>query len=285
MIIGFVGAGKVGTSFGKYLIQNGFSVAGYYSRSRQSAVAASDYTASRCFAKVEDLVQRVDGIFITTGDDQIDQACGHVVDSVDCLQGKFMVHMSGALSSEVLQRAGDKGAQTFSLHPLQSFADIDLALNDLKQTIFGIEGERELDILKSILDKTGNRYIKLRPEQKTRYHMVACIISNYLVTLLGFGLDLFDSIGIDPEKGMDALLPMIRGTVANVAQLGPDKALTGPIARGDLQTIKKHLENFTSKEGEAADFYNVLCRKTLALATKRKLTDTAQIAEMFKLLS
>ncbi len=285
MIIGFVGAGKVGTSFGKYLNQNGFSVAGYYSRSRQSALAASEYTASRCFTKIEDLVQTVDGIFVTTGDDQIGPACRHVVDSVDSLQGKFMVHMSGVLSSEVLCSAADKGAKIFSLHPLQAFADIDRAQNDLKETVFGIEGNSDLNILKSILDKTGNRYITLRPEQKTRYHMVACIVSNYLVTLLGFGLDLFDSIGIDKKKGMNALLPMIRGTVENVEQLGPDKALTGPIARGDLQTIKKHLENFNSKEEDTADFYTLLCRKTLELATKRKLTDTEQIAELFNLLS
>ncbi len=285
MNFGFVGAGKVGTSFGKYLIQNGFSVAGYYSRSRQSAVSASEYTASTCFTKIEDLVQMVDGIFITTGDDQIGEACRHVVDSMDSLQGKFMVHMSGALSSEVLSCAADKGAKIFSLHPLQAFANIDSAQIALKGTVFGIEGQSDLNILKSILETTGNRYIELRPEQKTRYHMVACIVSNYLVTLLGFGLDLFDSIGIDKEQGMHALLPMIRGTIENVEQLGPDKALTGPIARGDLKTIKKHLENFSSKEGEAAEFYTLLCRKTLELATKRKLTDTEQIAELFNLLS
>jgi predicted short-subunit dehydrogenase-like oxidoreductase (DUF2520 family) len=285
MIIGFVGAGKVGTSFGKYLIQNEISVAGYYSRSHLSAVTASEHTASRCFAKVEDLVQMVDGIFITTGDDQIEQACRHVVDSVDSLQGKFMVHMSGALSSEVLRYAANKGAKIFSLHPLQAFADIDSAQIALKETVFGIEGQSDLKILKSILEITGNRYIQLRPEQKTRYHMVACIVSNYLVTLLGFGLDLFDSIGIDQEKGMRALLPMIRGTIENVEQLGPDKALTGPIARGDLKTIKKHMENFSAKEGDAAEFYTLLCRKTLELATKRKLTDTEQIAELFNLLS
>ncbi len=285
MKIGFIGAGKVGLCFGLYLQQNHFTVTGYFSRSFQSAQTASMKTGTKSFDNINELVSNSDGIFITTNDDQIETACRQLADAVVTLKNKFVAHMSGALSSSALEIARKKGAVTFSLHPLQAFADVDKSVADLKSCYFGIEGQEQSEILEDILNQTGNPFLKLLPEQKTRYHIVACVVSNYLVALIDYGLEIFGTIGIDTEMGLQALMPMIRGTVENIGQLGTEKALTGPIARGDTQTIQKQMRIFGAEETEQASVYGFLGRLTLDLAMKDRLTDDRKIAQLKQILS
>jgi len=285
MKMGFIGAGKVGLCFGLYLQQSNFTVTGYFSRSDHSARTASMKTGTRFFENISDLVAKSEGIFITTNDDQIETACRQLADSVITLKGMFVAHMSGALSSEVLESAHKKGAVTFSLHPLQAFADVDKSVTDLKNTYFGIEGQERLEILEEILKQTGNPFLRLLPEQKTRYHIIACVVSNYLVALIDYGVEMFGSMGIDTDKGLQALMPMIKGTVENIAQLGLEEALTGPIARGDLQTIEKQLGIFGAEEIKQADTYRFLNKLTLDLALKNKLKDEQKIEKLKQILS
>lgn len=285
MKIGFLGAGKVGLSFGLYLQKNNFEITGYFSRSHLSAQSAAKITKTCAFEKIEDLANFSDGIFITTNDDQIESACLHLVSLMKTLRGKFVVHMSGALSSKILDSAVEKGAVVFSLHPLQSFAEVKKSVKDLENTYFGIEGEKQLEILEKMLKQTGNPYLTLQPEHKKRYHIAACTVSNYLVALIDNGLELLGSIGIEKEEGLKALLPMIMGTVKNIDKMGTEAALTGPIARGDIQTIQKQMEVFGKEEKKLADTYGFLGLLTLNLASKSEILDNRKIEKLTQILN
>ncbi|WP_183108732.1 Rossmann-like and DUF2520 domain-containing protein [Thermohalobacter berrensis] len=281
MHIGFIGAGKVGTAFGIYLSKKCFKVTGYYSKTFESAIKASKLTKSTPYKKLSNLCCNCDIIFITTNDDEIEKVCERLVQENILTKGQIIIHMSGASSSKTLNKAKTKGCFIYSLHPLQSFADIDKAVTDLENTFFTVEGDKErIDVIENILKKLGNEYFVLSSEQKSIYHATACVVSNYLVTLIDYGLTLFDTIGMEKDKGFRALYPLIEGTIKNIYNLGPEKALTGPIARGDVDTIKKHIESLSLYAPDKVDFYKILGKKTLELAEKNKLKDKNKIKEL-----
>ena len=217
MNIGFIGAGKVGSAFGKYLKINGLSVVGYYSKTYSSAIMAADFTMTKPFKDIEDIVKVSDLIFITTSDDEIKNVLNNLITTNSLKKGHILVHMSGSLSSNILEKSKDFGCFNYSLHPLQSFADIDKAVSDMHKTYFTLEGDKEkLDVLEGIISKTNNNYFILNSEQKSLYHVTACIVSNYLVTLIDYGLDIFKNIGIEEKAGFKALYPLIDGTIKNI---------------------------------------------------------------------
>lgn len=281
--IGFIGAGTVGTAFGCYLQNKGLTITGYASRSQSSATKASDLTNSKVYS-VRDLITASEVIFITTNDDQIEKTATDIDKLFSEFSGKSFIHMSGAISSKSLECLREKGADVYSMHPMQSFAELEKSIGDLEDTAFGIEGAGNLELVISLLKKTGNSYLKLTPGQKSEYHITSCVVSNFLTALLHFGFETMKSIGIEEKTAIPSLAPMIRGTVENIIKLGPQRALTGPIARGDVETITNHLQSLEKSNQPAAVTYRQLGKMTLELAKKEKLTDPAIIEKMRNLL-
>ncbi|WP_432663448.1 Rossmann-like and DUF2520 domain-containing protein [Wukongibacter baidiensis] len=285
MNIGFIGAGKVGTAFGKYLVDKGFEVEGYYSRSQKSSEKAAAFTNSRAYYEASELTRKLDIIFITTNDDEIERVCDNLVQDDLLKRGQVVIHMSGAASSKILDSAKRTGCFTYSVHPLQAFADIEKAVQDLPNTVFSIEGDEEkIDVVEKILKTTGNGFFNISSEQKTIYHATACVLSNYFVTLMDYGLSLFEAIGIDGKEGYKAMYPLIEGTMKNIHELGTEKALTGPIARGDVNTIEKHVESIGNMTQDKLDFYKLMGDMTLSLAKKDKLDSYEKIKELQNIL-
>ncbi len=283
MKIGFVGAGKVGTSFGIYLKQNGFRVYGYNSRTMESAQKAAMITKSVVVHDIEEIFEKADVAFITTSDYAIAEVVETIIDTNVTLTGKKIAHMSGAHSSSVLSALKEKGAYIYSIHPLQAFASVEQSVQDLKNTVFSIEGDTEGDnTLEKILSKMGNEYFTITAKQKSLYHAAACILSNYLVTLMDYGLSLYEQIGIDKEKMCTALAPLLKGTLNNVLELGTEKALTGPIDRGDINTVDMHLQALEQYAPKEVQLYQILGLKTLKLAAKSK--EYPQKKALYKLL-
>ena len=280
MKIGFIGAGKVGTSFGKYLVDHSFLVEGYYSKTYSSAKKAAKITNSSAYRNIYELTQKSDIIFITTNDDNIKSVCEEVANNEGFKNVSLVGHMSGAHSSVILERAKNQNCSIFSLHPLQSFASVDKAVIDLQNTVFSIEGDEDrVSEITKLLDTCGNNYFVLDAKDKTLYHIAACIVSNYTVTLMNFGLDVFEAIGIDKEEGFRALLPLINGSLENIKRFGTASALTGPIARGDIETISKHIEEIKMRIPDMLENYCMLGGKTTELASKMKLEGREDIVE------
>lgn len=265
MNIGFVGAGKVGQAVSAYLKQNGFHIVGFYSRSIQGQNRANTRVGVSGEMSLVSLVSKSDVVFITTGDDQIELVADQIGNQEIEITNKIFVHMSGAHNISVLESLKDKGGICYSLHPLQSFASVDDAISKLPHTVFSLEGVGD-ERFGKILDTLGNKYFRLKSDQKAQYHMAACIISNYMVSVLDMGFQVLANIGVDHALAYEAFAPLIRGTAENIIALGTEKALTGPIARGDIKTIKTHLQ---AVDHETTDeFYRYVGCLTTQLANK-----------------
>ncbi len=273
MPIGFIGAGKVATAFGRYLYAGGIAISGYFDRHSEKAGHAARVTGSAACKNASEVASRSDIILLTTRDDQIAGACEALCRNGDIDARHCVGHMSGAHASDILAMAQRYGATVFSLHPLQAFADEEKALKELAHTFFSLEGNREqLAPVEQILVSMGNPYFTITAENKCLYHLSACILSNYLVTLMDCGLAALEQSGIDPGRGYRAMRPLIEGTLANIDKVGTAAALTGPIARGDSGTIAQHLQAL-DRHGlsEIKSLYTFMGRKTLDLATRKIL--------------
>lgn len=275
MNIGFIGAGKVATAFGRYLSNNGLAISGYYDRHADKVTHACRGTRSRICRDAGEVATISDMILITTRDDQIQGVCEDLCREKAIGAHHLVGHMSGAHASSILAEAAQRGAAVFSLHPLQAFAKADKALEDLPHTYFSVEGnDTRIRAVEKILEKTGNRHFRIRPEDKQLYHLAACIFSNYLVTLMAHGMAALEHSGIRPREGFQAMLPLIQGTLANIAQVGPAQALTGPIARGDVTTVTHHMQAMSRSDLAALKaFYAYMGEKTLDLAAQGVLKD------------
>ena len=279
MRIGFIGAGKVGTAFGRYLSGRGATVSGYYGIHPDKVRNACAATGGRAFESSALLARGSDLVLITTRDDQIAEACAELCATDAVHEAHLVGHMSGAHASTILSPAADKGAATFSLHPLQSFAQEEKSLENLPLTFFSLEGkDARLSAVEHLLGKIGNPFFKIAPENKALYHLSACVFSNYLVTLMDFGLKILEQAGVPRQQGFTAMLPLIQGTIANIDQIGAQRALTGPIARGDTSTLADHLSALDQKQmNRIKDLYVLLGRETLDLAAKDVLDNRRKI--------
>ncbi|MDF2531972.1 MAG: hypothetical protein K0Q65_1553 [Clostridia bacterium] len=285
MRLGFIGAGKVGTALGIYLKEKGFQLSGYCSRSKDSGIISAERTGSKYYSTVGQLAGDADLIFITTSDDQIENVVAQLCSNSSLRPGQLIIHMSGALPSTILSPTKAFGCFVYSLHPLQAFADVDKSVSDLSNTYFCLEGDEErISILEDILIACKNAYFKLRPEQKTLYHASACMLSNYLVTLIHNSLLLMEDIQIDNSTAFMAMLPLMDSTILNVLELGTKAALTGPIARGDISTVKKQLEAISSSSKDQLKLYSCMAKETLKLAMLSKLKDSAETDELNTLI-
>ena len=152
-----------------------------------------------------------------------------------------------------------------SLHPLQAFASVDNALAILSGTHFGIEGEEE-DLGEEIVKDLGGIPHKIFSDQKTLYHAGAVVASNYLVVLASLAVELFTEAGIEEGEALASLLPLMKGTLSNLEQVGLPQALTGPIARGDVQVVQGHLNRLPPK---LVEIYKGLGSKALELGESK----------------
>jgi predicted short-subunit dehydrogenase-like oxidoreductase (DUF2520 family) len=137
MVIGFIGSGKVGFSLGKYFSMKGITLSGYYSEYYKDAIEASEFTNSKAYETINDLVKDSSMIFITTPDDSIEP----VASSLRWNDKHYVIHCSGAHSTDILKSAKDTGAYTGGFHPLQTFAGTEQAIKNIPGSTFGIESQ------------------------------------------------------------------------------------------------------------------------------------------------
>ncbi|GAU78040.1 Rossmann-like and DUF2520 domain-containing protein [Fusibacter sp. 3D3] len=279
MKFGFVGAGKVGQAFGRYLTQKGHQVVGYYSKTYAHAEDAAIAVQGKAYDTLEALSKDAEIIALTVTDQMIEAVSRELCSLNTTGKVRFVIHMSGALSARVLARRDD--VHYASIHPMQSFANVEEALLQMPSTVFGIEGDaKTISVFETLLKTMGNEVIQLTEAQKVNYHLAAVIVSNYMVTLMHFGLSQMKAIGIEENTGIKALLPLIRGTLTNIETFGPEKALTGPIARGDYKTVKAHLQ---AMDHGAKALYRHLGLATLEIALAKEM-DTENVLALRRLL-
>jgi len=262
--IGFIGAGVTGTALAYQLWRQGYQVVAVSSRSIASA--------QRLASKIEDCVvccspQQVADlahvVFITTPDDII----ADIAANQKWHPGQTVIHCSGVHSTDILEPARKYGTHVCCLHPLQTFASIEEAISNIPGSTFALEGDEfGLSIARDMATSMKGNIIMLKAGDKVLYHAAAVTLSNYLVTLMKTSADLWQSFGISQEVAIKALLPLLKGTVNNIERLGIPGCLTGPIARGDVETIRKHVAALEKDHTDAIDTYRLMGLKTIRIA-------------------
>jgi len=171
-------------------------------------------------------------------------------------------HASGATTLDALAPAAERGAGTFSLHPLQTFAD---AATEVRGTPAAIAGSDDvsLDYARSLAEALGMRPFEVREDRRAAYHAAAAMASNLLVALEDSAAEILERIGV--EDARELLAPIVLRTAANWAERGP-AALTGPIARGDHETVQRHRVALAENAPELVRLYDALAMRAEAIA-------------------
>lgn len=279
-MIGFIGAGKVGFSLGKLFEISKFPVRGYYSRNIDSAKQAAAFTHSSVFTDLETLVNECDIIFITVPDGMIKSVYEEI--SIYDLSDKQLCHCSGSLTAdEIFEGLAQRGGYGYSIHPLFPVSSKYESYKDLSKAFFSIEGDEVyLDEWKDRLEKMGARVRIIGKDDKVKYHAACAIASNLVCGLLGESLRLLEECGFSQEEGRAALSPLAFANMKKILEVGAAQALTGPLERGDEETIKKHLECLDSNAER--EMYKSL--STLLLREARVKNPTRDYSGVEKLL-
>ena len=264
MEIGLIGAGKVGFSLGKLFVENGIPVAGYFSRTPESAAEAAKFTGTHHFNAIQPMVEACDVLFLTVPDGAI----GAVWDEIRKISpaGKLICHCSGSISSAVFHGIDECGAFGFSVHPLLAVSDRYGSYRELPDALFTIEGSKErLPDICALLSACKCRFQVIDARDKVRYHAAAVMASNLVVSLADCAIALLSECGFSDEDARAALSPLMKGNLDAVLKNGPAAALTGPIERGDTGTVQKHLDALTDTPG-IREVYRILSLRAADVA-------------------
>jgi len=280
--LAFVGTGKVGSALAVCLHRRGYPVAAVYNRTREKAekvareagaAVAPDPAAAARLARV---------VFITTSDGAIGLLDGMIGEGGGWCPGQVAVHTSGAQGAAVLRRAREAGVTVLSLHPLQSFAGMEAALENLPGSWFALEGDPEaFETAREMVKDLDGRIFQVDTAAKPLYHAAACVASNYLVALMYLATGWFGEFGLGREEAFQALSPLVRGTLNNIERAGAARALTGPVERGDASTIAGHLAVLADRGRQEEELYRRLGRYTVEVARAKGSIDgsTATVLE------
>jgi predicted short-subunit dehydrogenase-like oxidoreductase (DUF2520 family) len=214
-------------------------------------------------------------VLLTVPDDAIALVATQLVQQGAFSPGVVVAHCSGVLDANALSAARQAGCEVGSMHPLQTFPTVESAVTRLAGTPFFIEGTlAACEQLDALAVAVGGKPHRLRSDAKALYHTAAVMASNFLVTLLDgasavMALALPESAGANREQALAALTPLLRASVDNVLALGPESALTGPIARGDVQTVALHWNALAHFGPEFRDTYRALGKLTIELALRK----------------
>ena len=280
--IGFIGAGTTGTALAVRLAQHGYQVIAVSSRSLTSAEKlAARISGCKVYSGAQEVADIAELIFITTPDDTIPQ----VAADVQWHDGQNVVHCSGAHSVDILEAAKLRGAKTGCFHPLQTFASVDQAIDNIPGSAFAIEAEEPLaSALKEMATTLEGDWVILKAGDKVLYHAAAVFACNYLVTLVKLATDLWQTFEVPPAQATKALMPLLRGTLSNIENVGLPNCLTGPIARGDLGTISRHLESLSKQAPSLLSIYKELGQQTVPIALTKGKIDAKRAEELKALL-
>jgi predicted short-subunit dehydrogenase-like oxidoreductase (DUF2520 family) len=214
-------------------------------------------------------IAQVAVVVIAVRDDSILRLARLLADSGHVRESHTILHLSGVLGQETLAPLLPTRAALGSLHPLQTIADAELAPERLSGAWAAVEGmPRAIEAAESLARSVGLRPFRVGPKFKAMYHAGAVFASNYFVVVEAVAQRLLRHVGLTDEQAWEALQPLVRGSFENLLRDGPSAALTGPVLRGDVATIARHLEALTIDD---ANLYRALGRAALELAVKRGL--------------
>ena len=275
--VAIIGAGRVGSSLGFLLTRAGYTVTAVVARTEESAEKAQAFIgAGKALTDVVQAATTADVVFITTPDRAIKTVCEAIASSGGFRPGMLVVHTSGAHTLDLLASARESGAYRAVIHPLQSIPSRELGVKNIPGSYFRLEADSEaLLFVRALVKALEGIELEMPgwlPDKSSPalYHAGAVAVSNFFVALVDFGLCFYQALGADKKEALKAVLPLIKGTLANIESAGIPDALTGPIVRGDVETVRDHMSAMRTRAPELLDLYRELAKHTIIIAQERR---------------
>ena len=266
--VALIGAGSTGTAMAVALHKEGYPIAAVSSRSLESArscaaLVGCEYTDTDPAAAS----RQAEVVIIATPDGAIEATCQTLADSGGFCTGQLVLHLSGALTSDALNAARAAGADTLSLHPAQTMVEPIQGAALLKTAWFCLEGsDSAIARGRDITNEISGNTIVIDKDKKALYHAALSFSSNYLTTLEAIAIEMLTETGISRQNALALLMPLIQGSVDTLSSCGLPDALTGPMSRGDVRTIEKHLHVMEGMAESHQQIYKLMGLEALKLA-------------------
>lgn len=270
-----VGCGRLGQAIARLLSAGGLVEEVHLcNRSQESGErAVSEMGVGTAHPTISDLPASALWL-IGCGDQAIEEVAARIAEDGALLPDAVIFHCSGFLSSDVLRAVKEKGAHIASVHPVRSFANLEMAVRGFPGTFCGVEGEAYAqEVLRVMFTSLGGRVFPLSTETKVLCHAGHVFASNYLVSLLQCANRLYAAAGIPEDLSWQLMEPLVRGTVDNVMRLGPSQALTGPIARGESGIIELQAKAVANRDALLGEIYARLGLAAVDIARVQGLSD------------
>tara|TARA_B100001013_G_C24588977_1_gene433966 strand:+ start:83 stop:1015 length:933 start_codon:yes stop_codon:yes gene_type:complete len=264
--VGFIGAGRTANALATALHASGYHVTSVSSRTPASAGTLADRIPGCLpFKTAQKVVDICNLVFITTPDDAIRT----VVSEINWHPEMGVVHCSGAEPSSILNPAGQQGAMIGSFHPMQTFPKSNKSEISLLGITFAIDGSLPLlSTLTEMASELGGQSIVIEPHHRTLYHLSGFLACGAVTALINQAVGLWAIMGYTKDQGLEVLLPILKSTVNGLETQGLLGAMTGPISRGDIGTVQKHLN---ALEDQSPELISLYCNLAL---TAIKMTNT-----------
>lgn len=269
LTVGVIGPGRAGTGLALAWVRAGLDVR-LHGRHAKPVPAPLTLTVGPADAPPP-WIGAVAVVVLAVPDDAIPPLAAALAARQAVQANHVVLHVSGSLSHDVLRILAPSGAALGSLHPLQTLVEPERAPEHLRGAWAAVEGmPRAVEIAERLARDVGLRPFRLRPGAKPLYHAGAVFASNYFVVVEAVAERLLRGAGLAEGEAWEALAPLVAGTLDNLRRQGPLAALTGPVARGDVDTLTRHL---AALSGTEAELYRRLGKATLELARRRGMDE------------
>lgn len=280
--LNIIGSGRVGRACGQMWARAGvFTIQDVLTRSRESAAEAVSFIgAGHAVGRLEDM-RGANVWMIATRDDAIVPSCALLAASGKITPEAIVFHVSGATPSTDLGAVKEQGALIASVHPIKTFSDAAQAVQRFAGTYCSAEGDPgALAVLKPAFERIGATVFEIAPEMKAIYHAGGVFACNYLAALIEVALRAHEKAGIPRAASLQALKPLVRETVDAIFERGPAPALTGPISRGDVATVRRQFARVREWDHAIGELYRGLGLLAVALAESDRRLDARRAADL-----
>ncbi len=275
--VAVIGYGKVGRVLARAFVSIGYHIIGIVDSDsindewlQQNRIAL--------YNDVKDLPVDIDFVVISVPDRCLESIVEQIVSRNGFRNGTVVAHTAGALSTDPLEPIRSFGAVPLAMHPLQTFTGNE-TIEQLKGITFGISGDPvAVTVGERIAVDLGGKVVVIPNDMRALYHLSAVFVSNLMAGLVGMSLQLMGDVGLDERTALEALKPLLQTSLDNILALGLPDAITGPVQRGDVDTVAKHLE-ILSQYPETLIIY-----KTLSLELLKRCGDITNQVKMSQLI-